>query len=51
MCTAIGHRLYVHSARAALMLRYLPARDECGLTSEAMDYVTSLDGLVGLGID
>jgi hypothetical protein len=51
MSAAIGHCLHVHSARAAFMLWYLPARDVCGLTSEAMDYVTSLDGLIGFGID
>jgi len=51
MRTSIAYLLHVHSARAALVLWYLPTRDVCGLTSEAMDYVATLDGLIGLGID
>jgi hypothetical protein len=44
--TSIAYLLHVHSARAARMLWYLPPRDICGFTSEAMDYVATLDGLI-----
>jgi hypothetical protein len=43
--------LHVDSACTARMLWYLPTCDECSLTSEAMDYVATFDGLIGFGID
>jgi hypothetical protein len=50
MAALVSHVLHVHSARATCVLRYLPTRNESGLTF-VMDYLACDYGLIGFGID